>query len=105
VVKGKVELSGEDFLSDFHRRVFDKMTELQRADTYDFSLLGQFFSPDEMGRLQGLEQKRRALTENGRTVFLQCVDALKKEKMLSASDSGGIDEIRRLLESKRGDKK
>lgn len=106
LVSGKVELAGEDFLSEFHGKVFDKIIELQRADQYDFALLGEFFNPDEMGRLQGLEQKRRMLTENGPNVFLQCVDAVKKEKQLSApEEGGGIDEIRRLLESKRGGNK
>ena len=103
VADGKIELSAGDFFSDFHRRAFDKIIEMQRDDRYDFSLLGEFFSPDEMGRLQGLEQKRRALTENGRSVFLGCVEALKKEKGLSEKDdSDSIDAIRRLLDSKRG---
>ncbi len=102
----KIELSSDDFFSDFHRRVFEKIIELQSADQYDFSMLGQFFDPDEIGRLQGLEQKRRVLTDNGKSVFLQCVEALKKEKALSPTEGqGGIDEIRRLLESKRGSNK
>jgi hypothetical protein len=75
--------------------------ELVQAGEYDFSLLGQFFSPDEMGRLEGLEQKRRALTENGREVFLQCVETIKKEKSLSNASGGGIDEINLLLMQKR----
>ena len=106
IVSGKVELSAEDFFSDFHRRVFERIISMQAEDQYDYSLMGQYFSPDEMGRLLGLEQKRRVLTENGKSVFLQCVEALKKEKKLSSSsDEGGIDEIRRLLESKRGSNK
>ena len=102
VADGKIGLSGEDFFSDFHKRVFEKVIELQGKDQYDFSMLGQFFTPDEMGRLQGLEQKRRVLVDNGRTVFLQCVETLKKEKSLSVREGeNGIDEIRRLLDSKR----
>ena len=105
VVDKKIELSSEDFFSDFHKRVFERIIELQRADQYDFSMLGQFFDPDEIGRLQGLEQKRRVLTDNGKSVFLQCVEALKREKALEPTvGEGGIDEIRRLLESKRGSK-
>ena len=103
VAGGKIALSAEDFFSDFHKRVFEKMIELQSADQYDFSMLGQYFSPDEMGRLQGLERKRRQLTENGNDVFAQCVEALKNEKRLSPEgEKDGIDEIRRLLESQRG---
>lgn len=102
VVNKKTALAAEDFFSEFHKKVFEKIVELQMENQFDFSMLGQFFSPDEVGRLQGLEQKRRQLTENGTNVFLQCVEALKREKSLSSSDeANGIDEIRRLLESKK----
>ena len=101
VVNGKVLLSGEDFISDFHRRAFEKIIELQTKDRYDFSLLGEFFSSDEMGRLQGLEQKRRALTENGFLVFNECVQTVKAEKINSSSSDNGIGDIQRLLEQKR----
>jgi len=100
VVKGTVRLKKEDFFSEFHSRVFERIIGLAESGEYDFSLLGQFFTPDEMGRLQGLEQKRRALTENGREVFTQCVKALKSEKSLAQSGDG-IDEIMMLLERKR----
>jgi hypothetical protein len=63
-------------------------------------LLGQFFSPEEIGRLEGLVQKRRALTENGIDVLRGCAEALKKEKQLSGQET--LDAIRLLLESKRG---
>ena len=106
VADGKISLSSADFFSEFHRRVFDKIIEMQKSDRYDFSLLGEFFNPDEMGRLQGLEQKRRALSENGKGVFLGCVETLIKEKGLTASDeTDSIGAIRRLLDSKRGSNK
>ncbi len=101
VCRGKVELKKEHFLSEFHGRAFEKIIELQKEDQYDFALLGADFSPDEMGRLQGLEQKRRVLTENGRTVFENCVTAVKRESAGSGQNETGIDEIRRLLERKR----
>ncbi len=102
VVKGKIKLDRSDFVSEFHGKVFERIIELQREEGYDFSLLGQFFDPDEMGRLEGLEQKRRVLTENGRTVFEQCVEALKRERDHSASSGDSIEDIRRLLNIKRG---
>ena len=103
ICDGKIELSGEDFFSEFHRRVFQQIIKMQKEDQYDFSLLGEYFSPDEMGRLQGLEQKRRALSDNGKSVFLSCVEALKKEKGLTASEGDdSIEAIRKLLQSKRG---
>lgn len=101
VVGGKYKLSSEDFLSEFHRRVFDKIIEVCESDgTFNFSMLGEFFTPDEMGRIQGLEQKRRALTQNGVDVFEDCINSLKSEKAKQSQD-GGVDEIQRLLNEKR----
>ena len=101
VSSGKTQMSAEDFISDFHSRAFGKIMELHNAGQYDFSLLGQFFNLDEVGRLQGLEQNRRRLTENGLEVFENCVETVKKEKSYSSSSGGGVDEIRRLLDLKR----
>lgn len=101
VSEGKVELTSDDFISEFHGRVFDKIVELERADQFDMAMLGQYFNPDEMGRLYGLEQKRRALTENGKGLFLDCIETVKSEKKLSAKQDNGVDEIRLLLEKKR----
>ena len=104
VAKETVRLQKQDFFSEFHGRVFEKMMELVSAGEYDFSLLGQFFTPDEMGRLEGLEQKRRALTENGREMFIQCVETVKREKSLTDASGGGIDEIMLLINQKRNNK-
>ncbi|MGM9643880.1 MAG: DNA primase [Eubacteriales bacterium] len=103
VVTGKVALEKNDFFSDFHARVFEAICSLEEKGEYDFSLLSEFFTPDEIGRLEGLIQKRRSLSQNGFDVFSQCVETLKGEKRLSGGDT--IDDIRLLLERKRGGKK
>ncbi len=101
ISSGKYLLSADDFFSEFHRRVFEKIMEIHESDGgFSFSLLGEFLSPDEMGRLQGLEQKRRALTQNGANVLEECIKTLKSEKQTSGSD-GALDEIQKLLEEKR----
>ena len=103
VIAKKVELYAEDFFSDFHRRVFEQVCLLESDGGYDFALLGQFFSPEEMGRLEGLVQKRRELTENGLDVLRGCAETLRNEKKLSGQET--IDAIRLLLEKKREVKK
>jgi len=103
VISKKVELDGEDFFSEFHKKVFETVCSLERDGEYDFSLLGQFFSPDEMGRLEGLIQKRRELTENSLEVLRGCAEALRQEKQLSGQET--IDAIQLLLASKREAKK
>ena len=52
-------------------------------------MLEQMFTPDEVGRLQRMEQGRRALTENGPSVFRAAIATLKdaqSRRMDSASD-------------------
>ena len=101
IQRGKVSLCEGDFFSEFYKRVFGKIMELQESDGgFSFSLLGEFFSPDEMGRLQGLEQKRRALTKNGADVLAECVVSLKSETGARTADSS-LDDIQRLLDQKR----
>jgi replicative DNA helicase len=100
ILKESISLKKEDFFSEFHKRVFEAIMQLTSSGEYDFSLLGQFFTAEEIGRLEGLVQKRRGLTENSRDMFLQCVQTLKKEKSLT--DAGGtVDEIMLLINQKR----
>jgi hypothetical protein len=81
VADGKIELREEDFFTAFGRRAFCAIMELQRSPTgYAHAMLGQSFSPDEMGRLQQMEQQRRSLSRNGPEVFSQSVGALKDAK-------------------------
>ena len=101
VAKGKYSLTREDFLSEFHARVFEKIMEIHGSEGgFSISLMGEFFSPDEIGRIYGLEQKRRALTQNGSEVFFECINSLKAEKRSPQGDNG-IDDIQRLLDEKR----
>ncbi len=99
-VAKKVEIEKSDFFSEFHAKAFEEICALTKRDEYDFSLLSESFSVEELGRLQGLMHKRLSLTENGPDVFRQCIEALKNEKKLSGEDT--IDDIRLLLERKRG---
>ncbi len=102
VISGKIELSPDDFVSEFNRRAFEKIMELEREDGYAFSVLGEFFNTNEISRLGQMEMKRRSLTENGIEVLRQSIEALKKEKALK-SDAGddSVDAIQKILQAKR----
>jgi DNA primase len=101
IASGKIELSPSDFFSSFHASALERILLLESNGEFDFSLLGQYFSPEEMGRLEGLMQKRRELSVNGVEVLLQCIETLKKEKNLSNGEDS-ISDILRVLETKRG---
>lgn len=107
VREGTIPLTGEDFITSFGRRAFQQIMALETDDGgYDFSLLGQFFNPDEMGRLAKLEQNRRALSENGSAVLRAAVDTLREEKQRQGGqDATPLEDIGRLLAGKRKQKK
>ena len=87
VVKSEL-LSEDDFITDFSRRVFLTMRELENSEGgFSKALLGQFFSIDEIGRIEKMEIDRRALARNDREVLISCIDGLKNEKLKNESNS------------------
>ena len=98
VVTGKIDLCADDFSTAFGRKVFEVISELEGGE-YGFSkaMLGVYFSVDEIGRLEQIEQSRRGYTKNDREVMLECVRNLKEEKKLSEKS----DDIDFILQSKR----
>ena len=101
VASKKVLLSAEDFFSEFHANVFRRIMELEGEDGFDFSLLSEFFSIDEIGRLQGLIGKRRELSENGMDVFSKCIETLRGERAKKEAAEGTMSDLEELLRQKR----
>ena len=101
VATGKMALEKEDFFSEFHAKAFDAVIGLEKDGGFDFSLLGESFSPDEMGRLEGLIRKRRELSENGVNVFAKSIETLKSEKVKNEAERGSLADIEELLRQKR----
>ena len=106
IVRGTVSLCVDDFYSDFAKRVFTAIMEQQTGeDGFSFSLLGEQFDPDEMGRLVRCQQKRCALSENGTSVLRASVEALRKEKeRLAARQADPLSGIQQILAGKRAAK-
>ena len=81
VVEGKIALSSDCFFTSFGKRVFEAILEQEKSqDGYSFSLLGEKFSPDEMGRLVRLEQQRGALTNNTLDVLEDAAQVLREDR-------------------------
>lgn len=78
VATGREPLYPTDFVTDFNRRVFESIMRLHRNETgFVFELLGEEFSPEEMGRIRRMEVARQGLTQNGPSVFRAAVAALR----------------------------
>ena len=92
--KGEL-ISAEDFVTDFGRRVFMALCELEVSESgFSKAMLGQYFTVDEMGRIERLEMERRMLARNDREVFISCVNGLKQE-VKSAEESDPFSDLKR----------
>ena len=89
--KGEI-ISADDFITDFGKRAFEKILELELQGIYSESLLGESFSVDEMSRLKKIQLDRVALSNNSGTVFMDCIATLKKEKAEENSKNGDDEE-------------
>jgi len=90
VSKGSVSLEADDFVTAFGKKVFQTLFEVYNSsDEFLPAMLGQYFTADEMGRLEKMRQNRLSLTENGRDVLDASIAALKAEKEKKMSSDGG----------------
>lgn len=105
VESGRIELTAEDFFTDLGKRVFEKTLALEHDENgFSFSALGEFFTPDEMGRLVRICRDRQSLSNNDETVLCAAVNALKqrREKREALSNGDWQGEItRRRAEMKK----
>lgn len=93
----KIEISADDFFTSLGRKIFEKIMELQNSDGgFSIDVMGEDFSPDEMGRIQKLVTQRESLADNGTRVLQSNVDALKNAKRKTSG--GGLEDI---LKAKR----
>lgn len=88
----------KDFVTDFNRKVFLAIKELAKAGAaIDPGMLGEQFSPDEMGRITKMRLVRSELSDNRFEVFEECVRRLKDSKKTENT----AEDILAILEKKR----
>ena len=104
ITSGTIQLSEQDFFSALGKRAFACIMKLEHEEGgFAYALLGEEFTPDEMGRLQSMLQKRRALTENGTAVLRASVQTLIEQKKKNEAKASGdaVLSIQQLLDSKK----
>ena len=98
-------LTEDDFLTSFSRRVFCAVRDRIGDGDWEISALNEDFTPEEIGRVYGMRNRRMQLTDNGEKVFSDCVAALKaavaKEKTAESDDPMAA--LEQLLKNKRND--
>lgn len=108
VAQGSVLLLADDFFTSLGKRIFEVIMELHKSDDgFNFSLLDEAFTNDEMGRITRYRLKRDGLVQNGIDVLETAVQKLKSEKQKEDEKNGGdkFASLRRKQQSAREQKK
>ncbi len=78
IASGREPLTEADFATEFNRRVFEAVMRRHRQEGgFHFELLGEEFSPEEMGRIRSMEVARQSLTQNGPSAFRSAAAGLR----------------------------
>jgi hypothetical protein len=101
LASGRVALSAEDFFTEFGRRAFSAIIELEASGGFIYSLLGENFNPDEMSALEDMQLRRRTLAENGPEVFRSSAQILRSETKKAADVQSGNYTLEDKLAEKR----
>lgn len=88
VKNGKTALTEEDFVTEFHRRVFAAIGENAAEDgAFDFGVLAASFTPEEMGRITKMRVDREGMSNNNIALLEDCTQRLKKSKTRSLEET------------------
>ncbi len=106
VKRGTLELSEDDFFSEFNRRVFNEaMARCDETGKFDFTLLNEAFDADEMGRITSMVVRRRQLKENGAKLLSDMIARLRGESSRRKMSGDDMAQIADILASKRSKNK
>lgn len=100
VRSGKTELTEDDFVTEFNKRVFQRLIE--RGSEGGFGAFADEFSPEEISRMSSMLVARQELTDNSERVFEESVKSLKNAVADSREKTDGdIDSLMKLIERKK----
>lgn len=89
----------EIFVTSFNKRVYSTILNIARSSAvFDLSMLNSEFSPEEMGKIVGMEKKSRDIKITSAS-FSECADVLKKHH--PASSDMTDDDLRNMFSSKK----
>lgn len=94
-------IKAEDFSSLLTRRLFETITQLYNGGGFDFGMLSETFSQDEISEAEKMADSRRRVQSNGEDVFLEAVSRLKEEAEKRKAKESGTDDLQSLINRKR----
>ena len=99
IAEGRIDLSADDFVTGFGRRVFEALCRLEGSEQgFSKAMLGVEFNIDELGRIEKIELERRSLAKNDREVLMASIAALKSEGTNSSEGADPFADLRRKQE-------
>ena len=101
ILRGEYTLGTDDFFTEFGRRAFNAIMDLENNGGYIYALLGEYFNPDEMSALEDMQQRRRTLAENGAEVFKTSIEVLQSETVKEKANASGGQSLEDKLAEKR----
>lgn len=98
------KLSPDDFITEFNRSVFINICKKEDNGEFDLSSLNEFYTPEQMGRIFGMYERRKRLTVNDKETLFFFVSRLLEEKSLKESakaEDMSNDDFLKMFEEKR----
>ena len=97
---GEIALTADDFVTEFNKRVFVRITE--RGNEGGFGALADEFSGAEISRIAAMSVARQELSDNSESVLNENITALKNAAETYAEGSGDdLDAAMRIIQSKK----
>ncbi len=91
----------EIFVTPFNRKVYETiLTKAENFNNFSLSLISEEFSPDEMGKIYGIQAKRREIAINSSSIEA-CAKVLKGHRNLPTAENISEDDIRNLFAKKK----
>ena len=95
-------LTSEDFFTDLNRRIFEHIKSEYESGGSESADINVAFTPEEVGRITKMKIARMSLSDNGREVLSECIEALKKSMaQKSASSANTYDALDKLINMMR----
>ena len=95
-------LTEEDFVTDFNRRVYQRLMEIHgESQRFDLGRMNEFFTPDEMPRISKMIADRTKLSGNGEKELETTLAALRREADRSRKGEDVLDDIEAIIKRKK----
>lgn len=105
LLKGDYSVEADAFSSQLNRRLFEKISECSAAGGFDFGMLSESFTQDEVSEAEKMSQKyRRDVSVSGKEVLLEAVQRLKGRAEKRRMKENGID-LNKMIAMKRENNK